>query len=142
MSNDDADGKYPDLLPPDEMPPEFSKIDRLPTMEKNAPMISWGCVFEEWPDTRKIDYLKKLASTMNHAADVLQTERNEIIKIAKAQETQIAQVAETEQQNRNLLQQQMTKANADKEALNQRIVELVQQVKALKKEVKAFGGDD
>lgn len=51
-------------------------------------MIKYGEEFEAWPDSRKINYLKKLASSMNHAADLMQQERNEIaeeIKVIKEQ---------------------------------------------------------
>ena len=40
------------------------------------PQIIYGEDFEERTDSEKISYLKGLASTMNHAADLMQKERN------------------------------------------------------------------
>lgn len=44
-----------------------------------ARMIKFGEEFEAWDDKHKIEFLKKLASSMNHAADIMQQERNKLL---------------------------------------------------------------
>jgi hypothetical protein len=44
-----------------------------------ARMITFGEQFEKWTDKHKIEYLKKFSSSMNHAADIMQQERNKIL---------------------------------------------------------------
>jgi hypothetical protein len=56
------------------MEDEKELITKVPKFK----MINYGEDFEKWDDRRKISYLKKLASSMNHAADVMQNERNAI----------------------------------------------------------------
>ena len=50
--------------------------DKPVEIPKGQKVLRFGKQFEEWTDQRKIDYLKKLASAMNQAADMMQNERN------------------------------------------------------------------
>lgn len=55
----------------------------LPGNGKNAPMISWGEDYKKWDDAHKIEYLEKLSSSLNHALDLMQQERNISLSNAK-----------------------------------------------------------
>ena len=79
------------------------------------PMIAFGDDYRKWDDKHKISYLEKLASSMNHAADVMQTERNLAMNSLKqVQEFLVSAGAELEAQ-KNLLITQITTDNAEKQ---------------------------
>jgi hypothetical protein len=58
----------------------------LPEEPGMAPQINWGEDFNNFDDIKKIIYLKKLCSALNHSADLIQKERNQLlvdIKVTK-----------------------------------------------------------
>ena len=69
----------------------MDEITKIYPNEEKVPkyrMIKFGEEFEKWSTTRQMNYLKKLASSMNHAAYVMQQERNalaEEVVLAKEQ---------------------------------------------------------
>lgn len=60
----------------------------LPKAPAQAPQIDWGREFEEdMEDAHKIRYLKKLASALNYATDLIQNERNDcLLEIGRMKE--------------------------------------------------------
>ena len=59
----------------------------LPEEPGMAPQIDWGEDFNNFDDIKKIIYLKKLCSALNHATDLIQKERNQLlvdIKVTKS----------------------------------------------------------
>lgn len=59
---------------------ELADLDFEGITAPRARMINFGEDFQKWPDSRKMTYLKKLASSMNHAADIMQQERNKALE--------------------------------------------------------------
>jgi len=51
----------------------------LPEEPGMAPQINWGDDFNDFDDMKKIIYLKKLCSALNHATDLIQKERNQLL---------------------------------------------------------------
>ena len=51
----------------------------LPDEPGMAPQINWGEDFNNFDDMKKIIYLKKLCSALNHATDLIQKERNQLL---------------------------------------------------------------
>ena len=125
---------YPDL-PPDTLG-ELKKIERLPGMKRKAPKIRWGLEYMSWPVEKRLTYSENLTASMNHAADVLQGERNALIGVCKRQEQQLEQsqaqyVAQGETMHRELAAQ-----DAEKQQLYQEIVKLKQEAKRRAKKIK------
>ena len=87
---------YPDLGPPEVLPLGFAKIKFLPGQQNPPPNIMWGEYFDpESPKCQPIEAqlirVKKVASAMNHAAEVAQRRVSEMIDIANHQEEQLQQ---------------------------------------------------
>lgn len=135
MPNDDQDGKYPDLVVP-HAPEGFKTLKRLPGMSRIAPCIAWGSEYTSWSMRKRLRYAQRLAETMNHAADVIQTERNNLLQILKAKERQLVQAAEANEATSQLLQRQVEDFNKQREEMNQDIVTLDRKVKAQAREIK------
>lgn len=107
----------------------FKKVEHF---SPTPPKIKWGRLYnEKWDDGKKISYLEKLAAAMNHAAEMIQNERDELIELCEKKDAQVKQMEEAVRQNNDLLQQEITRINAQKNAaatevsrLNARIREL------------------
>ena len=98
----------------------------------DPPMIKWGKVYEDkWDDGEKIRYLEKLASAMNHAADIIQGERDELMRICEQKEEQIKSLDKALQQNNSMIQGEINRANEKQQESNNIIVRLNQRVRDL-----------
>lgn len=125
---DDNDTQYPDSEPL--AMGDLKAIKRHPNMQSPAPKIRWGKKYDAMPIGRRLDRAEKVANAMNHAADVLQTERNKLIEVCKAQEAQLVAAKAEQTIAQELLQTEMDRHNAEKQ-------ELYQQVAVLQKDTKA-----
>ena len=66
----------------------FEKLDPK-LLPKQPPKINWGMLYKQKSDAEKIRYLEKLASAMNHAASLIQDERNELGRLCELTEAQL-----------------------------------------------------
>lgn len=100
------------------------KVERLKLPDSAAPQIDFGQDFEEFDTERKIRYLKKLSSAMNHAADLIQRERDQLLKdiVVAVESVQNAENAVTIQ--KDIVVRSITSHNAEKQDLIKRIQEL------------------
>ena len=118
------------LIDPDFIADGFHKLDsRL--MEERAPKIQWGVIYQEMSYHEKIRYLEKLAATMNHAAFLVQEERNHFGELCEKKEKQIIAMSKALDQNNAMIQQQVTKMNEDRQQYNKAIADLKKQVREL-----------
>ncbi len=101
----------------------FHRLDDELLVNK-APMIAWGDGYNIMTDAEKIKYLQKLASTMNHAAFLIQNERNDLIKLYDQKELKVESMASALDTNNEMIQQQITKMNADKQKFLKSIAKL------------------
>jgi hypothetical protein len=124
------DNKYPNLNPPEGPMGDLKEIKHLPGMN-NAHQISWGDEYKSWPIERRLEYAEKLASSMNHAADILQKERDELIKVAVAAEAKLKSNIKSYVSQGELMHKELGAADAEKQVLYQEIVSLKSQVKDL-----------
>lgn len=94
------------------------------------PQIKFGDDFYERSDAEKIAYLKQLASTMNHAADLMQKERNTLAAEVERQTsiTKNAEYALTIQ--KGVVMNQLMSGNKQIQELSAQIQELQKQLKA------------
>ena len=111
-------------------------------LESNPPRISWGEKFKLWDHDRQILYLKRLASTMNHAASTLQTDFNKASKLLVAKERALTKLATEFADNTKLLQEMATKLNAESQGANQYAQEQASRIKELEARVKELEGGD
>ena len=139
--------KYPDL-DPDGLG-DLKEIKRISGMKKVAPKISWGKQYRSWPIEKRLDFAERLASAMNHAADVLQTERHGLIEVCAKQEEQIKEKTRQHDDLHRSMVKQLTEFNTERQKLNQIIVELDmsaretnRELKRLKKLLEAGDGDN
>lgn len=92
-------------------------------------MIKFGEEFETWDTAHQIQYLKKLASSMNQAADMMQNERN---AIAVERNTAIQQLKNAEENlaiQKSIVFKVITDANTAKDEYITRIQALEYRVK-------------
>lgn len=111
----------------------FEKIDQSLVL-RNPPKIKWGKEYQEKSSDDKIRYLEKLASAMNHAAFLIQGERDELNRLMILKEAQLLQMADSVNKNNAMLQQEVTKMNTDRQSFNDAVKKLNQRIKALEKQ--------
>lgn len=109
----------------------FKKLD-VPDIT-HPPKIKWGQAYLDMSDERKINYLEKLASSMNHAASLLQDERNKLGELCEKKEQQIQKLTVALAQNNFMIQEQITKHNADKQEYLSTISKQNTKIKELEK---------
>jgi len=102
-------------------------------IEKRAPKIAWGKTYKSWPNDKKIDHLEKLAATMNHAAYLIQGERDELNRLCELKEGQINQMKHAIDQNNAMLQTEVTKMNEARQGYHEHIMSLTKEIKELKR---------
>jgi hypothetical protein len=101
----------------------FHKLDDN-LIEKKPPKIQWGQKYQQFTDKEKIKYLENIASTMNHAAHLIQTERDELGKLCELKEEQLINMKSAMSQNMEMLQTEITKINEERQLFNAAYKEL------------------
>ena len=107
-----------DNLQEDLLAQGFHKLDDKLLVVK-APKITWGRIYQSSSNEEKIDYLEKLASTMNHAASLIQDERNQLNKLCELKEQQIEKLKAAMDQNNGMLQSEVAKINEERQKFNE-----------------------
>lgn len=103
----------------------FHRLD--PTLiERRPPKIVWGLVYRGvkedvkgrlWDDARRIEYLERLCATMNHAARLIQDERNQLLELCVQKEEQINALKKAIEQNNEMIQAEISRHNAEKQEM-------------------------
>lgn len=109
-------------------------IHRIDVVEL-PPKIHWGEDFLAWDDAKKIQYLTKFAEAMNHAADTIQKERNELGELAEKKEGMLEQMQSMLDANNRMLQDEVTKMNAYKQEVNAHTAKLNVRIKELENRI-------
>ena len=109
----------------------FRKLDSK-LIGLRPPIINWGIIYKGMPDDKKISYLEKLASSMNHAASLVQGERDELNRLCVLKEEQIQKLNTAMRQNSDMLQSEITKINLERQEFNKEAVRLNRIIKELK----------
>ncbi len=110
----------------------FHRLDSN-LVEKRPPKIKWGLIYQGMLDKQKIEYLEKLASSMNHAAHLIQGERNELNKLCGLKEEQLIKMKEAMDKNMLMLQSEVTKMNTQRQGFNKEVGRLNQKIRELEK---------
>jgi hypothetical protein len=111
----------------------FHRLDSK-LLTNNPPKIAWGSVYVAWTDGERLSYVEKLACTMNHAAMLIQNERNQLLELCEQKEAQLTSIKRSLDANNEMIQQQVTTMNADRQKYNAAIAKLNQVVRDLKAE--------
>ncbi len=114
----------------------FKRIDSN-LIAANPPRIHWGDIYKRWPEDRKVQHLEKLAAAMNHAAALIQDERDQLNKLLEAKEQQIVSLKTALEQNNEMIQSQMLRMNEEKQLANDAYAKLNAEVRELRKNVSA-----
>lgn len=101
----------------DQIAEGFKRLDPS-CLFKNPPKIKWGEKYKLWGHKRKIDYLEKLATSMNHAASLMQDERNKLNDLMILKEKQLINMNESVRKNNEMIQQQITLINEERQSFN------------------------
>jgi hypothetical protein len=106
----------------------FERLDDN-ILDRRPPKITWMEGFEKKEDRAKIEYLKKLASTMNNAARLIQDERDALVKLMVKKEAQLAAMQKQMRQNDEVLQKQLISMNAQKQHASDEISRLAKRLR-------------
>lgn len=120
----------------------MKKITPVPGMRTRPPKIRWGEEYLSWPIERRLNYAERLASAMNHAADVLQTQANQDKEIIAHQEKQLVHMTKQYAGQGDLMHRELAGQDAEKQALYTEIVKLKSEIKGLKKQLKDLEDND
>jgi seryl-tRNA synthetase len=101
----------------------------LPKDPGRAPQINWGEDFENFDDIRKIIYLKKLCSALNHATDLIQKERNQLLVDIKVCNEAVENADKAVSIQKAIVLKAITDHNIEKQ-------EFAKQLQTLEKEIK------
>lgn len=108
----------------------FHRLDKE-IVKDHPPRISWGPIYKSKNDKDKVQYLEKLASAMNHAAFLIQNERNTLGELVEQKEEQIIVMKAALDQNNTMIQGEITKMNAERQNYNKAVADLKAKVRVL-----------
>lgn len=114
----------------------------FPIPPNDCPQIDFGQDFEDFDDKRKIIYLKKLCSAMNHATDLIQQERNELLQQNEVLTRQAENAENRAQIHKDSLMKGLTESNAEKQELYKTIAQLHDRVRAQDAVIKELNGEE
>ena len=96
----------------------------LPPAPAQAPQIDWGEDFLAWSKDHQNRYLKKLCSALNHAADMIQEERNAALNKIQEMKTLLTHADQNVATQKSIVVRSITAHNEEKQNLIKRIQEL------------------
>jgi len=109
----------------------FQLIDEK-YLEKRPPKISWGHTYKSWTPQEKVEWLEKFAHSMNHAASLIQCERDGLNRLLHVKENQLKQMSKAMAQNSEMLQSEIMKMNEQRQGFRSTISKLDAEIKELK----------
>ena len=108
----------------------FHKLDSK-IISKRPPKIRWSSEFLAAPLEKQNQYLMKLANTMNHAAALIQDERDQLtVLCAKKEALLMAQQAGV-RQNSLMLQSEVTRMNTQRQGFHKEVARLNERIREL-----------
>ena len=104
-------------------------------VEKKAPKIAWGDRYKMWTDVRKLKYCEDLACTMNHAAFLIQNERNDLLDLCEKKEKMIIAMSSNLEGNNGMIQQQLMSLNEERQLWNKAAADMKKKIRELESEI-------
>lgn len=108
----------------------FRKLDSNLIVEK-PPKIKWGPRYKESNIDTKLIYLENIASVMNHAAYLIQNERNKLLDLCTKKEQQLVAITKNIDANNLMVQSEVTRMNEDRQAFNAAVAGLNTRIREL-----------
>jgi hypothetical protein len=108
----------------------FKRLDPK-VIDNDPPRIKWGELYKQFTDAEKIEYLEKLASTMNHAAYLIQGERDEVLTLCGLKEQQLEKLSSSMGKNDSMVQSEIMKMNEERQSFNKHVAELNKKIREL-----------
>ena len=108
----------------------FHRLDPS-SIHRQPPRIKWGPIYQSKTDEEKVRYLEKLAATMNHAAHLIQSERDQLGKLCERKEAQIESMKRSLDSNNTMIQAEITRMNAERQDYNKTIAALNAKIRVL-----------
>jgi len=99
-------------------------------IEQHPPMIQWGQLVRDMGPEARERYLQRLASTMNHAARLVQDERNALQVLCGKKEEQLIALAKAVEANNSMLHSEVTRMNEDRQQMLTTIARLNTELRA------------
>jgi len=112
----------------------FERLDPK-AISQHPPKIRFGELYRKMGLREKVRYCERLASTMNHAAATIQKERDQLNDLLHMKEMQLKAGGAAMGQNNSMIQDQITKHNAEKQALQQAVAEKNARIRELEKQL-------
>lgn len=109
----------------------FIKLDEHAIHRQHPPKIHWGKLYKQRSPEEKLAFAEKLAASMNFAASIIQTERDELGMLCEKKEEQLIKMNEMMRQNNMMLQEQVTKFNSQRQGYNAEVARLNQRIRDL-----------
>ena len=101
-------------------------------LEQHPPRIKWGQLYRDMDHVGQILYLERLASAMNHAARLVQNERNALQVLCMQKEKQLISLSESVAANNEMLQTEVTRMNEDRQKMLKTIARLNAELRSAK----------
>jgi hypothetical protein len=121
----------PELInEPDFLAEGFEKLDDH-LLDARAPRVKLLPAFHERSHERQVDYLLKLASTMNHAARLISDERDRLVELMVKKEAQLEKMAAQMRANNEMLQGEVARMNEQRQGYNAEVMRLGKRIKEL-----------
>jgi hypothetical protein len=100
--------------------------------ERSKPkLIKFGSKWDERPDKSKIEYLHKLASSLNESNERMQKELNEANELLFEKESQLTRLNQSQRIDRQMIHRRLAAENAEKQKLLEENVSLRKEIKSL-----------
>jgi hypothetical protein len=109
----------------------FAKLDDG-LLEARPPRIDWGMLYKNKPIDQRLEFAERLAAAMNHAAALIQDERDKLGALCEKKEEQLVQMAAAIRANNAMLQQEVTRMNEQRQFYNSEMARLNAELKGLK----------
>ena len=114
---------------------DIAELDFTGIEAPRARMINFGEEFQKWGDKRQMEYLKKLASSMNHAADIMQQERNRLLEEQQVLKEQLTNTESNLAIQKDIVLRTITSNNTAKDEYIHLIQKLEGQVRSKDKAI-------
>ena len=105
-------------------------------IENEPPKIKWGLKYQKWSDAKKIKYLENMACTMNHAAFLVQKERDELNVLCGQKEQMLITMSKNLDGNNGMIQHQITLLNEERQTWNKAASEMKARIRELEASAK------
>ncbi len=105
-------------------------------MEQKPPKIKLLDGFHKRTSEDQYSYLLRLASTMNHAAKLMQDERDKMVKLVETKEQQLEKQKLAMQANNDMVQRIVTQVNDEKQKMFDTIAERNTKIRELEAKLK------